>query len=83
MDERMKELVAMGASAAANCKSCLEHHLAECNRLGIDRKDVAAAVEVGIAVNRGAAAATRRNAEAILGGLAEPKPAGGGCGCGS
>jgi AhpD family alkylhydroperoxidase len=35
MDERMKELVAMGASAAANCHPCMDHHLAKCDELGI------------------------------------------------
>lgn len=67
MDERMKELVAIGASAAVNCHPCLEFHLAECDRLGIDREEVKAAVEVGLMVNKGAAAKTRAKAEALLG----------------
>ena len=37
MDERMKELVAIGASAAVNCHPCLAHHLAECDRIGSSR----------------------------------------------
>lgn len=32
----------MGASAAANCHPCMDHHLAKCDKLGIDREEVAA-----------------------------------------
>lgn len=78
MDERMKELVAIGASAAVNCHPCLEYHLSECDRLGIDREEVRAVVEVGLMVNKGAAAKTRAKVEALLGPGKETK---GGC-CG-
>ncbi len=67
MDERMKELVAMGASAAVNCRPCLEHHLAKCDELGVPRDEVAQAVEVGKMVNRGAANATRKYVDELLG----------------
>jgi AhpD family alkylhydroperoxidase len=76
MDERMKELVAIGASAAVNCHPCLEYHLSECDRLGIDREEVKAAVEVGLMVNNGAAAKTRSRTKALLGLGKETK---GGC----
>ncbi len=82
MDERMKELVAVGASAAVNCHSCVEYHLAACDRLGVDREEVKAAVETGMMVNRGAAAKTRSFAETLLG-LKEAKGGAGGCGCGT
>jgi AhpD family alkylhydroperoxidase len=67
MDERMKELVAMGAAAAANCHPCMDHHLAKCDDLGIDREEVAAAVEVGLMVNRGAENAIRKKTRELLG----------------
>ena len=67
MDNQMKELVAMGASAAANCHPCMDHHLAKCDELGIDRDDVAAAVTVGLMVNRGAENAIRKKARELLG----------------
>lgn len=67
MDEITKELVAMGASAAANCHPCLDHHLAKCDELGIDRDEVAAAVKVGLMVNRGAENAIRKKARHLLG----------------
>jgi AhpD family alkylhydroperoxidase len=67
MDEHTKELVAMGASAAANCHPCMDHHLAQCDRLGIEREEVAAAVEVGLMVNHGAEKAIRKKARELLG----------------
>ena len=67
MDARIKELVAMGASAAANCHPCMDHHLAKCDELGIDRADVIAAVKVGLMVNRGAEKAIRKKARELLG----------------
>jgi len=63
----MKELVAMGASAAANCHPCMEYHLAKCDELGIDRDEVAAAVKVGLMVNRGAEKAIRNKTRELLG----------------
>jgi AhpD family alkylhydroperoxidase len=81
MDERMKELVAIGASAAVNCHPCMEKHLAICDRLGIARDEVAAAVEVGLAVNKGAAARTRDKVTALLGIAKEREEGSGGCGC--
>lgn len=81
MDEKMKELVAIGASAAVNCHPCMKHHLAACDGLGIDRDEVKAAVEVGMMVNRGAAAKTREVGEELLG-AAKTKGGTGGCGCG-
>jgi AhpD family alkylhydroperoxidase len=67
MDERMKELVAMGAAAAANCHPCMDHHLAKCDKLGVSREEVAEAVKVGLMVNHGAERAIRKKARELLG----------------
>ena len=67
VDEQMKELVAMGAAAAANCHPCMDYHLAKCDELGIDRAEVAAAVKVGLMVNRGAENAIRKKTRELLG----------------
>jgi AhpD family alkylhydroperoxidase len=67
MDEVAKELVAMGAAAAANCHPCLDHHLAKCDTLGISREEVAEAVKVGLMVNHGAERAIRKKARELLG----------------
>lgn len=88
MDDRLKELIAIGASAAVNCHPCLRHHLAECDRLGLDRAEVGAAIEVGMMVNKGAAAKTRTYIAEMLGSGGAAGGTGGvggagGCGCGS
>jgi len=67
MDQVTKELVAMGASAAANCHPCMDHHMAKCDKLGIPREEVAQAVKVGLMVNHGAERGIRRKAHELLG----------------
>ena len=67
MDTQTKELVAMGAAAAANCHPCIDFHLAKCDALGIDREEVVDAVKVGLMVNRGAENALRKKARELLG----------------
>lgn len=67
MDEQTKELVAMGAAAAANCHPCMDYHLAKCDELGVDREEVVAAVKVGLMVNRGAENGIRKKARELLG----------------
>ena len=67
MDERMKELVAMGTSAAANCHPCMDHHFRKCNELGIAQEEIVEAVRVGLMVNHGAERAIRKKARELLG----------------
>ena len=67
MDEQTKELVAMGAAAAANCHPCMDYHLNKCDELGIDRNEVALAVKIGLMVNGGAEKAIRKKARQFLG----------------
>jgi AhpD family alkylhydroperoxidase len=55
VDDLMKELIAVGASAAANCQPCLEYHVGKALELGVDRAEIAQAVEVAKAVRKGAA----------------------------
>ena len=74
MDEQTKELVAIGASVAANCYPCMKYHLAKCDELGVTRAEVRAASEVGKMVNRGAATNTRKFVDELLG-TGEPAPA--------
>ena len=83
MDERTKELIAIGASAAVNCHPCLDYHLAECRRIGIEGEEIRAATEVGMAVNRGAAAKTRAKVDGLLGSASRKTEDAVGCGCGS
>jgi AhpD family alkylhydroperoxidase len=79
----MKELIAIGASAAVNCHPCIEHHLAQRRRLGLDEEEVRAAAEVGMAVGRGAAAKTRVKLDSVLPAASVKTESGVGCGCGA
>ncbi len=63
----MRELVAIGASAAANCHSCMDHHLAKCDQLGVPREEILDAVKVGLMVNHGAEKNIRKHARELLG----------------
>ncbi len=67
MDDQMKELVAMGAAAAANCHPCMDHHLSKCDELGVSREEIVAAIKVGLMVNHGAERAIRKHAHELLG----------------
>jgi len=41
IDERMKELIAIGASITANCQPCLEYHAGKALELEADPEDAA------------------------------------------
>lgn len=71
MDERTRELIAMGASAAVNCRPCLQYHLERCRKAGASEEDVKRAVETGLQVNRGAASKTREYADDLASGQEE------------
>ena len=55
-DNRTRELIALGASVAANCQSCVEYHGRKAAEYGVDPGEVAQAIEIGRAVRKGAAA---------------------------
>ncbi len=54
--EKIKELVAIGASITANCQPCLQSHVEKALKFGASPDEVAAAIEVGNRVRKGAAA---------------------------
>ena len=56
LDERMKELVAIGAAITANCQPCLEYHTAKAREVGVSDEDVLEAIKVSQQVRRGAQA---------------------------
>ena len=55
MDEKIKELIALGASVACNCHPCVKFHTAKAQKMDIDAKDINAAFQVGKMVRQGAA----------------------------
>lgn len=55
MDNRVKELIAIGASITANCQPCLEYHVAKARENGAEEAEIKAAIAVGKTVRKGAA----------------------------
>jgi AhpD family alkylhydroperoxidase len=46
LDEKSKELIALGASLAGNCFPCLRYHYKKCRELGIAVDDMRDALEM-------------------------------------
>jgi AhpD family alkylhydroperoxidase len=55
LDEHDMRLVAIGASVACNCQSCLETNLSRAKECGADESEINQAIWVGRMVRRGAA----------------------------
>ncbi len=84
MDEKLKELIAIGASVTAHCQPCLTYHVERARTAGAAPDEIADAVAVGRTVRAGAGAKFDRLAASLA--EREPEPAAveqdGGCGCG-
>ena len=73
MDAKIKELIAIGASIGANCLPCLEWHYKTAIELGIDKKDIKIAVEIGKKVKEAPSQKISELAEVLLkSGLSQP-----------
>lgn len=46
IDNKTKELVALGAAVAGNCIPCLQWHYNKCIELGISNEDISEAIEM-------------------------------------
>ncbi len=66
MDEKTKELIAIGASVAGHCQPCLTYHVNEAKKLGLSHGEIEAAVAVGKMVEKGAMAAMNKFADDLL-----------------
>lgn len=66
MDEKTKELVAIGASVGAHCQPCLTWHVAKARELGIGEELIREAIETGHMVERGAMSAMKKFSAGIL-----------------
>lgn len=80
LDEKTRELVAIGAAITANCQPCLEYHTTKARELGVGDDDIIEAVKVGQQVRRGASAKMDRFAAEQTSEKNEPVPAAG-CEC--
>lgn len=55
IDDKLKELIAIGASVSANCHPCIKYHVNKARELAVEDGDIQQAVEVGQMVRKGAA----------------------------
>jgi len=55
-NDKIRELIAIGASITANCQPCLQLHMERAVRCGADHQEVTVAIEIGNRVRKGAAA---------------------------
>jgi len=65
MDDKDRELIAIGASVSAHCQPCLAYHLGKARELGISEDMIREAIEVGFMVEKGAGNAMRKHAAGI------------------
>ena len=66
LDPAVKELVAVGASAVANCQSCVEYHVGMAKNAGAKIEEIAEAIEIAKSVRTGAASKTDKFASTLL-----------------
>jgi AhpD family alkylhydroperoxidase len=79
MEEKIREMIAIGACVTANCIPCIRYHFAKARELGVSDAEIKAAVQVGKLVRKGAARKWDEEIDALLSvSSAEQKP---GCGC--
>lgn len=55
LDERMKELIAIGCSVACNCHPCVKYHLEKAREMNISDDEIKQATDTGKMVRKGAA----------------------------
>jgi len=75
MNEKTRELVAIGASVGAHCQPCLAWHVDKARERGIDDETIREAIEVGHMVEKGAMSAMRKFSAEILTQEAAPESA--------
>lgn len=82
LDDRTKELIAVGASISANCQPCLQYHTSEAQKSGAGAQEISDAIEVGKMVRRGAASKMDKFAATLIQSAAPTTTSSsGGCGC--
>ncbi len=66
MDERLKEMIAVGASVTANCIPCIQYHYAKAREVGLTEAEIRTAIQVGKMVRKGAAQKWDEEVSALL-----------------
>src|SRR5512142_1239279 len=70
LEQKDKELAAIGASIGALCRPCIEHHIPAARQAGLTEPDLARAVEVAQATHRIATGLLLRRSRELLSGEA-------------
>jgi len=83
LNDRERELVAIGASIASNCVSCIEHHVPEARKAGLGDGQIREAIRIADVVRRVPSRKVLQAARASLEETSSGTTAttGGGCGC--
>jgi AhpD family alkylhydroperoxidase len=82
LDDRIRELIAVGTSVGANCHPCLEYHFGKAREQGIPDEEIAEAIEVGKMVRKGAQGKMDKLATNLLRTpMDSPADPSAGCGC--
>jgi AhpD family alkylhydroperoxidase len=66
LENKLKELIAVGASVSANCQPCLEYHISKAHEFGAQNDEIQQAIETGKLVRRGAAAKMDKLAAGLI-----------------
>lgn len=66
MDNRTKELIAIGASVTANCQPCLSYHVSKAHESGANEQEISEAIAVAKIVRKGAIAKMDQFASTIF-----------------
>ena len=74
MDEKTKELIAIGASVTAHCKPCLSFHVDKAKELGLTEDEIKDAIAVGHMVEKGSMSAMKKFSEHVFDAPAEEAP---------
>jgi AhpD family alkylhydroperoxidase len=53
MEDKIKLLIAVGASVTANCQPCLKTAVSQAQGIGIEKKEILEAIQIGRLVRRG------------------------------
>jgi len=80
LDDRIRELIAVGTAIGANCHPCLEYHVAKAREFAVADDEIGEAIEVGRMVRKGAQGKMDKLAASLLA-RAQDAPVAAGCGC--
>lgn len=67
LDDKTRELIAIGCSVAANCHPCVKHHVGKAREMGIEAEAIDDAIGVGQMVRKGAAGEMNRLLAELMG----------------